>query len=196
MIPGIDVSHYQGQIDWVKVAQSGVKFAYINATEGAVSRDLRFTSNWAKARKAGLIVGPYHYMKAATPASLAAGWLFAFLNAVDRSGSLPLAIDIEDQRITLAEVQALLKELSDHWNTPKPILYLDRWMAVELNIPSADLPLWFADYDKNVTIVTPRPWTQYTFWQYQWGRVPGISTPVDLDWFNGSPDDLKALCLP
>src|SRR5438128_688135 len=65
---GIDVSHYQGRIDWKTVASAEhIRFAYIKATEGASSVDKQFSGNWRKARAAGLQVGAYHYFSFCSP---------------------------------------------------------------------------------------------------------------------------------
>ena len=60
-LKGIDVSHYQGAIDWPAVARDHVAFAYIKATEGVGGQDARFARNWRGAARAGIRVGAYHY---------------------------------------------------------------------------------------------------------------------------------------
>ena len=62
-VVGVDVSHHQDDIDWPKVSQSNVRFAYIKATEGGDYVDPKFTDNWKQARAAGLAVGVYHFFK-------------------------------------------------------------------------------------------------------------------------------------
>jgi lysozyme len=58
---GIDVSKYQGNINWTKVAKdSTIRFVYIKATEGTSIQDPYYKTNIAKAKKAGLLVGSYH----------------------------------------------------------------------------------------------------------------------------------------
>ena len=53
-LSGIDVSHYQGEVDWPAVAASGVRFAFIKATDGVDDIDPRFAQNWAGAKLAGI----------------------------------------------------------------------------------------------------------------------------------------------
>jgi lysozyme len=60
-VKGVDVSHYQGEIDWLALRKSGVRFAYIKATEGASLRDPRFAENWQRSHDAGIARGAYHY---------------------------------------------------------------------------------------------------------------------------------------
>src|SRR6185369_16638343 len=58
---GLDVSHYQGTVDWSSVARQGYRFAFIKATEGLSEIDPQFSANWPDAKAAGLIRGAYHY---------------------------------------------------------------------------------------------------------------------------------------
>ena len=60
-VQGIDVSHYQGEIDWAKMKQQGMDFAYIKATEGSAHEDKRFDKNWKEAKAAGMLCGAYHF---------------------------------------------------------------------------------------------------------------------------------------
>jgi lysozyme len=61
IIRGIDVSHYQGQIDWGAVEMSGIKFAFCKATEGIRITDHTFARNWDKLGKSGIYRGAYHF---------------------------------------------------------------------------------------------------------------------------------------
>src|SRR5580765_6643007 len=63
-VTGIDVSHYQGTVDWAKVAASGRKFGIAKATEGTGYVDASFAANWAAMANAGVIRGAYHYFHA------------------------------------------------------------------------------------------------------------------------------------
>jgi len=81
-----------------------------------------------------------------------------------------------------------------------PIVYLSPSFANEilLNLPrSARYPVWLAHYTNAAAPHVAKPWDTWTFWQYNGsGTAPGITVPVDLDRFNGSLDDLKALSAP
>jgi lysozyme len=191
MIPGIDVSSYQGRIDWAQVAKSGVQFAFIKASEGAHLRDMYFKMNWTEARRNGIIVGAYHYLSTIEPAMYQANVFKSQLLNVDTSGSLPNVLDIEQQGITASLIDQWI-ELGQFQN---PIVYLDRFMATTLGIlkgsDNTPLKLWLAEYEPAVTPVPDWPWT---FWQSGWARKPGIQTACDIDWFDGSIKDLRALC--
>ncbi len=78
-----------------------------------------------------------------------------------------------------------------------PFIYLSPSFANEIlmNAPAlARFPLWLAHYTNAPSTTVPQPWNTWTFWQYSnAGTTAGITQPVDLDRFNGSLDDLKAL---
>lgn len=61
-VHGIDVSHYQGEIDWAAMKQQGMDFAYIKATEGSAHEDECFDKNWEQAKAAGMLRGAYHFL--------------------------------------------------------------------------------------------------------------------------------------
>lgn len=90
---GIDVSHHQGRIDWGRVAQDDMAFAYIKATEGADFVDSRFAENWRGADAAGLLRGAYHFFTLCTAGERQAQ---NFLRVVaDDADALPPAVDLE-----------------------------------------------------------------------------------------------------
>jgi len=192
MIPGIDVSHYQGEIDWPTLKASGaVEFAFIKATDGALGLDPSFYRNALGAGKAGLLYGVYHFMRPDDiPGQIANVLKVVTAEALETH---PLMLDVEVATITLDQVQAFIAAI------PQAILYTDRsmiqkWFADPLSrivqqFPVEDVALWLAEY--GVSTPNPSPWFEWTFWQEKTGRVPGISTLVDLDWFNGSLEDLQ-----
>lgn len=90
---GIDVSHHQGRIDWQRVADDNIEFAYIKATEGGDFTDTRFTENWEAAGDAGLDRGAYHFFTLCTPGEAQARH---FLSIVpDDADAMPPAVDLE-----------------------------------------------------------------------------------------------------
>src|ERR1700757_3658589 len=90
---GIDVSHYQGKIDWKKVTQAGVNFAFIKVTDGTNSTDSYFAANWMNARQAGIRRGAYHFFRAQEDAALQAKQFVAALG--NDVGELPPVLDFE-----------------------------------------------------------------------------------------------------
>jgi hypothetical protein len=90
---GIDVSAYQGRIDWRRVAGQQVSFAYIKASEGGDFVDRRFAANWSGARRAGVPHGAYHFFSLCTPGLAQAR---NFLRVVPaQPGELAPALDLE-----------------------------------------------------------------------------------------------------
>ena len=73
-VQGIDVSYFQGDIDWQKVGDAGVHFAYIKATEGGDRLDPKFIDNWRAAKQAGVARGAYHFMYWCRRANEQASW--------------------------------------------------------------------------------------------------------------------------
>lgn len=183
MIPGIDVSHFNGEIDWLEVAASGVRFAYIKATEGTAFEDPRLSENRYGAKQHGIPYGQYHFLTDADLTSQARN----FLQSDPFAAPLPPVIDIELASIIDAMVFDFLEELGPYPSIKMPILYIDPALIDSFGSLTS-WPLWIAEYDCH----TPKiePWKTWTFWQWsQTGKVPGISGDVDLDWFNGNDEE-------
>ncbi|MDN5822551.1 MAG: methionine adenosyltransferase domain-containing protein, partial [Brachybacterium sp.] len=66
-VRGVDVSSYQGEIDWPTLAGNDLDFAYLKATEGSSYVDERFVENWEHARSTDLLVGAYHFVSFESP---------------------------------------------------------------------------------------------------------------------------------
>jgi len=92
-IRGVDVSYYQGEIDWRTLRRSGVRFAYIKATEGTSLRDPRFAENWQRSHDAGMVRGAYHFFSICKSGAVQAANFIAAIPA--STGSLPNALDAE-----------------------------------------------------------------------------------------------------
>lgn len=203
MVAGIDVSHFQGVVDWPRVAASGIQFCFIKATEGTGNVDPRFILNWKSARDAGLVRGAYHFFHPTAPASSQAD---SFLRIVSRlePGDLPPVLDLEVPAawaaIALADRAPMAIEWLDQVEKAlglSPIVYLSPAFATEILANAPELgrfPVWLAHYTNADAPTIAKPWTNWTFWQHsREGKILGVALPVDLDRFNGSLDDLKAL---
>jgi lysozyme len=197
-LSGIDVSHYQGTIDWNQVRSVGTQFAFIKALEGITSTDPEFQANWKGAKAAGLTCGAYHFFLARDDPREQAD---AFLSIYQPSpGDLPPALDIEttDGQSTsdvVQGIQAWLSAVEAKVGAP-PILYTGPSFWKSLGAEQfGGYPLWIADYGVTTPTV-PAGWTGWTFWQYsQSGSVAGVSGTVDLDYFQGSLEDLQRLTI-
>lgn len=189
---GIDVSVYQGDIDFEQVKNSGIEVVYIRAGYGFSVTDPKFEENYTNATKAGLKCGAYYfvtarnteqaYLQATRFAELISGKSFAARPAMDfeEFGSLGKnGINL----VGLAFMQKL-KELTGI----VPLLYTDAYNASETwDWNFAQFPLWVADYDAEEPYVTSNIWQSYAGFQYSdRGEIPGIYGNVDLDRFTSS----------
>ena len=201
MISGIDVSHWQGQIDWQAVAKSGAKFMFCKATEGIFYNDRSFANNVKNAKAVGLRVGAYHFYEPSAPGDQQAK---VFLDAVRGIElDMPPVVDVEkwDAKFLipggrqkyvasilgwLVSVQSALKVV--------PMVYTraSYWdNAIGVAGWEKRYPLWVAHYKNIQGIATkptlPKAWDNWLVWQHsEKGSIPGIAGQVDLDLYNGS----------
>jgi len=196
-VHGVDVSRFQGNVDWPKAASSGVHFAFIKATEGAEVFDPQFSANWQGTAAAGLPRGAYHFYYFCRTGAEQAQW---FIQNVPReAGALPPVLDIEWTRspscpvrpgpeVVRAEAADFLARLTDHYGK-RPIIYT-----------SVDFfngnQLWqLGGYEFWLRSVAGHPdqifgGQQFTFWQYSGtGLAQGFHGPVDLNAFAGNESD-------
>lgn len=194
-IHGIDVSKWQGDIDWPRVRQSGVSFVFIKATEGKDVVDTRFDEYWRQARAAGIPHAPYHFYYFCSTADQQADWFIA--NVPKQAVMLPPVLDVEwnaesktcRSRPSALTVQAELKRfmdrLEEHYGK-RPIIY------TTVDFHEDRLVGAFNDYHFWLRSVAAHPEVRYgdrrwAFWQYtSTGIVPGIDGNTDVNVFRGS----------
>lgn len=185
---GIDVSNHQGRIDWNKVAKDeNVQFVYIKATEGATYVSPTFEQNIQEARKAGMKVGCYHFLRATSYIH------DQFRNFIeycreDEQDLAPL-IDIEVKGSWLDEEVAdsvkLFADLLEEYYGVRPIIYTgtnfyNKYLSEEFN---DGYELFIAKYSEDEPELIDG--TEYTIWQFtDCGEVNGIYTDVDQSRFN------------
>jgi lysozyme len=195
---GIDVSHYQGTVNWPEVRQAGIEFAFAKATDGLTWTDPQFAVNWPAMKAAAILRGAYHFFE---PADDAAAQAQFFLQTVQlASGDLPPALDVETAgtsgTVPWAGVETWLQTVAAATGV-QPFLYIDPTFAAEYGAPAslAAYPLWIADYDVAQPTL-PAGWSTWLIWQHtQSGTVPGVIGNVDLDLLNGPIAKLVALTL-
>ncbi len=200
-IHGIDVSHYQDDIDWKLVKEMRVKdiylnFAFLKATEGINNVDENFKDNMEGALEAGIARGAYHFFIASKSGKLQAQ---NFIDAVNlKKGDLPPVLDVE--KTYGASLIDLQDRLAD-WLTiiekkykVKPIIYTSAdFYKTYLTGRFDEYPLWVAHYLEKDKPNIKRSWV---FWQHsESGHVTGIRTNVDFNVFNGSGYELKNILL-
>lgn len=185
---GIDVSHYQGEIDWERVAnETNIKFVYIKATEGSSHKDTLYHRNTEQARRAGIAVGSYHYFHPNVPVAVQYN---NFMSLVDPSTQdLIPVIDIEEKgRKPSKQICDSLDKFSSmvlaQWGT-RPIIYThQRFYNYLLQRSFDDHILWIARYGAYQFKPTPslEDDRECTIWQYSnRGVVEGIKGFVDLN---------------
>lgn len=196
-VHGIDVSHFQGTVDWPLVKDQGVSFAFVKATEGLFHCDTLFYKNWKSIKQANLLRGAYHFF---IPDVDAAQQAQNFLiNVTLQNGDLPPVLDMEitdhtDPDAVVESIREWLDIVSTAFNT-KPIIYTNlksyfRFIAGRFD----EYPVWIARYkDKIPDLGNSKEWS---FWQYnEKGKLNGIEDEVDLNAFNGSFQELQEMCL-
>lgn len=217
MIHGIDVSQWQGTIDWEKVGKATVdgqpiRFAFVRAACGEAA-DPEFVRNVHGALAAGLAVGAYQYGTGAPhaalglPMSAGTGQAEVFLRMVGHAGgpkvfALPPVLDLEawpakpDRKAILEYLRAWSTAVGHNaWPGGKPMIYSDPGFWNPLGLPGGQEGdfaggVWVADYGAKEP-ENLAPWDRWRFWQYSnQGRVDGIDGAVDLDLFDGTEDDL------
>jgi lysozyme len=201
-IHGIDVSKFQGDIDWSAVASSGVKFAWIKATEGGDNADARFQANWTGAKAAGVPHGAYHFVYWCRPPMEEMANFEQ--NAPVEDDALPPVLDVEatptsktchrhlTQESAVAEMKVMLEEMERHYGK-RPIIYttVDFYQAILADGAFMDYPIWVRSTKYHPAVkYGPRPWH---FWQYQSdASIAGIPAHVDRDAFFGTRDQWEA----
>lgn len=201
-IHGIDVSRHQGKINWTSVSRfrsngKNIRFVFMKATEGISLKDPYFKRNWNMAKNANLIRGAYHYFRPELDPELQAANFIQMVRLV--SNDLPPVADIEefngrDERKFRRNIKIFLERLTKHYGV-RPLVYSSpTFYNKYLRSHFDEYPLWIAHYRKHYK---PRVSRNWHFWQYtENGRIKGISTPVDINVFNGEMGDLKKLLLP
>ena len=197
---GIDVSQYQGNIDWDNVEaieeQFELKFVIVRATAGSDKVDLKFKKNWKNLTESLYIQGAYHYYR---PDENSTDQANNFINNVKlRKGHLPPILDIE--KMPKGQSMDKLKEGLQNWLTivekhygVKPIIYSgEKYYEDFLQEDFPNYQFWMANYN---------PWKEkieadYLMWQFtEKAKLHGIDELVDVNVFNGNVDDLKKVCI-
>lgn len=202
-IQGIDISHYQGEIDWAMlrtaiINKCPVRFVIIKSTEGASLVDDYFYDNFEQAHDFGFIRGAYHFWSLKSSARDQA---YFYLDKVKLSpGDLPPILDVEHKKKEQSvedfqrDILTWLHIIENKYHV-KPILYTNYKFKME-NLSDKrfdDYPYWISHYYVDKMEYKGK----WKFWQHtDAGKLPGIDGDVDLNIYNGSFYDLKQLCIP
>ncbi len=198
-VRGVDVSHYQGDIDWNRLKEEPIRFAYIKATEGSQHKDEQFDKNWTEAQKTGLRIGAYHFFSLDSPGLTQAENFSKNVAAVE--GMLPPVVDVEpygnyndpnhlDKEKMFKELDDFLKSIESFYGI-KPVIYTtEEWWAV-LKEEFGGYDLWLRDvYGK------PGSSVNWTFWQYSNRHLlsgySGTERFIDMNVFCGDEQEFYA----
>jgi GH25 family lysozyme M1 (1,4-beta-N-acetylmuramidase) len=203
--PGIDVSHYQGSVNWSSVKAAGIQFAYIKATEGTTYKDPTFNANYLDAYNAKVIRGAYHFAQPGTSSGASQADYFAGNGGAWSADNLTLPgmLDLEGGCYGLSQA-SMQSWILDFYNEYKArtgrdiVIYTSAswwnsctggWSGM-----SARSPLNAASWTSAADPTIPSGFPFATIWQYtDAGSVSGVSGAVDRDRFNGDSSRLLAL---
>ncbi|MBT9778007.1 glycoside hydrolase family 25 [Clostridium sp. MCC353] len=199
-VRGVDVSHYQGEIDWNALSGQGIQFAFIKASEGSGHVDENFAGNWENVKETGIYSGAYHFFSFDSPGDSQAD---LFISTVPKEeGRLAPAADVEfygDKKVNRPDPQQVrqqldifLKRLEDHYGV-KPVIYTT--MTVYDSYIKGyyeEYPLWIRNVYYSPDFDMKGDWT---FWQYsdteKLDGYQGQEPYIDLNVFKGSVEDLE-----
>lgn len=185
---GIDVSEWQGNIDFARVKEAGIEMVYIRAGQGFSYEDAQFERNYEEARRNGLKIGVYHYMTARSveDAKLQAQFFVSLISG--KQIDCKLAMDFESfgslNRSQINEIAVAYMEEVKRLSGKEVVVYSNTYDAKYVfNSEVANEPLWVAQYG----VSEPQDngnWKNWVGYQYSsTGRISGISGNVDLDEF-------------
>ncbi|NLK39319.1 MAG: glycoside hydrolase family 25 protein [Clostridiales bacterium] len=199
-IRGVDVSAYQGEVDWEILSEQGISFAFIKATEGSSFVDRKFADNYDGAMKTGLRIGAYHFFSYDSSGENQAK---NFISVVPKDDKLlPPVIDLEfygdkeknlpAKTKTQQELAALIAALEEHYGK-KPIIYATE-KSYRLYVAGAfvENDIWIRNVFTKPTLSDGREWT---FWQYtnreRLQGYSGVEKFIDMNVFNGTKEDFE-----
>ena len=199
-VKGVDVSSYQGVIDWKTLAAQDISFVFIKATEGSTFVDDNFAYNYSEARKTGLRVGAYHFFSYDSEGSTQAD---NFIETVENfEGMLPPVIDLEfygDKRQNpppradvRRELDIFIEKVTEYYGM-KPIIYAtEKSYYLYLDGAYGDCDIWIRNVYIPPSLSDGRDWT---FWQYtNKGYLKGYQGKekyIDINVFHGTEEEFR-----
>ena len=199
-VRGVDVSAWQGEINWAELAAQGIDFAFIKASEGSSHVDGRFEDNWEGAGKTGIRIGAYHFFSYDSPGSTQAD---NFVSTVPAEDMLPPVVDVEfygdkekhppQAEDVERELRDMLARLEAHYGM-RPILYAtEKSYRMFLAGRFEGYDIWIRNVIGSPELSDGRAWT---FWQYtNRARMAGFSGKekyIDVNVFAGTTEEFAA----
>jgi len=199
-VKGVDVSNYQGEIDWATLSkEDDIRFAYIKATEGSSFVDKSFEYNRNEAQKAGLRIGAYHFFSFESSGKSQAEHFCNTVNSINNM--LPPVIDVEyygefrsDKDIDTGKIKAELRIMADQLCSRygiKPVIYCSKDTYNDIiKDDFTDCDLWY----RSVYSSVPSD-IDWTFWQYsnrhRLDGYDGDERYIDMNVFSGSAEEFE-----
>lgn len=202
---GIDVSHYQGTINWSSVKAAGIQFAYIKATEGTTYKDPTFNANYLNAYNAKVIRGAYHFARPDLSSGASQATYFASHGGAWSADNLTLPGMLDLEGGCYGKSAASMQSwILDFYNTYKASTGRDVVIYTSTSWWNSCTGGWSGMYSRSPLNVAhwttaasptiPSGFPFWTFWQYtDSGSVSGVSGAVDRDRFSGTATRLLAL---
>ena len=192
-VHGVDVSRWQGDIDWQTLRSQGANFVFIKATDGGDHLDPMFMQNWNGAHRAGLKRGAYHFFYWCRTAADQAEWFIR--NVPKVKGALPPVIDVEfnhqsdckrrwSREDVLEKMQVFMDRLEAHYGQ-RPIIYTaPDFYDAYLKGAFKNHPFWLRSVAAHPSKRYPN--RNWVFWQYSGsGLSRGVGGHIDLNVFHG-----------
>lgn len=209
-IMGIDVSSYEGTVNWTQVKAGGYTFAFAKASEGVGLTDSYFVGNEINGTAAGVYIGAYHFAHPENNTAVAeANYFLSVARPYIKTCYLPPVLDLEDPpsgpSLSSYFTPAQLTAWVQTWMTTvkdstgiSPIIYIGPSNASYVDSSLNVWGLWIDDYNSNPANPPPNigVWKNWNFKQYSWtGTIPGISgtNNVDQDVFHGTINQFYTL---
>jgi GH25 family lysozyme M1 (1,4-beta-N-acetylmuramidase) len=202
---GIDVSHWQEVIDWNQVAGAGYSFAFVKGTEGVGWTDSKFFTNIESGEAAGLYLGVYHFARPDldNTGQEEAEYFLSVVGDYIKSGYLRPVLDLEVGgslgRETISAWVMEWMQTVENQTGVAPLIYtnlyyINSFLSEEVTAYDLWIAYWNCDPTVTSTIPPTGIWDDWAFWQYcvgNPGTVPGISTRIDLDIYDGLESNLN-----
>lgn len=203
-VNGIDVSHYQGKVDWKRIEDQGIDFAFIKATEGSNHVDNRFAENWSSIKETDVMAGAYHFFSFDSEPEMQAQLFIDTVGGLYEN--LPPVVDVEyygdkavnkpEKESAVSSLSKMLKLLEEEYQV-KPIIYTTYPVYFRYLKGNFDqYPLWIRNVYFEPTIELGQKWL---FWQYSdtavlsgYG-VGGTEKFIDQNVFVGSYNELYSM---
>lgn len=195
-LKGIDVSRYQGDVDWKKVKEDGVAYCFIKASQGIKITDPKFEQNKENAAEAGIAWSAYHFFVTNRGGKEQANHFLKAVGTKKWTAPLPPVVDIErfdggSKEELVRELSIFLQTIEKEWNV-RPILYSgEHFYNANLKEEFKIYRVWIARYRD-----AEPDFKDWSFWQYSdKGNVNGIQGPVDMNHFRGKKSHLEYLAI-